>query len=202
MQIKYSKAFKKNVFVEINKKKSFQSGDTLVHLIGFGIIDERTKNLRAGNKLYGLQGKAFPDFEIKLMDGTTLSNQDLKGKPSMINFWFAQCAPCIDEMPLLNKLKNQYSDQVNFVAITYENKAAIEKFLTKNPFEYSLSHGSKEFIDSIGVKSYPTNVFLDSQGRIVKVTGGIPYEKNEEGELVISESSEFSTILKDLLDEN
>ena len=133
MQIKYSKAFKKNVFVEINKKKSFLSGDTLVHLIGFGIIDERTKNLRAGNKLYGLQGKAFPDFEIKLIDETTLSNQDLKGKPSMINFWFAQCAPCIDEMPLLNKLKNQYSDQVNFVAITYENKTAIEKFLTKKP---------------------------------------------------------------------
>ena len=61
------------------------------------------------------------------MDNSFSSDQ-LIGKPTMINFWFTRCAPCIDEMPVLNKIKEKYKDDFNFIAITYEKKEDVEKY--------------------------------------------------------------------------
>ena len=51
-----------------------------------------------------LKGKPLPDFVFKDILGNTYTPEDIKGKVVVINFWFMSCAPCIEEMPELNKI--------------------------------------------------------------------------------------------------
>jgi thiol-disulfide isomerase/thioredoxin len=59
----------------------------------------------------------------------------LKGKPTLIN-WFTNCAPCIEEIPVLNKIMNDNKDRFNFVAITFDDKEKVSKLL-KRKFDFT-----------------------------------------------------------------
>ncbi len=75
-------------------------------------------------------GKALPDFNLSDIDGKLVKLADLKGKPIIINLWFAQCPPCIAEMPTLSVIKEKYSStDIQFLSMTYETKEAVKKFL-------------------------------------------------------------------------
>lgn len=95
----------------------------------------------------------------------------LKGKPTIINFWFTRCHPCIEELPTLNKLKEKYGDKINFISITFENQKTVNEFLKK--YEYNFKHilNSKKQIDEMKIESYPSNLILDKNG-IVKIAEG------------------------------
>lgn len=75
-------------------------------------------------------GKALPDFNLSDIDGKLVKLADLKGKPIIINLWFAQYPPCIAEMPTLSVIKEKYSStDIQFLSMTYETKEAVKKFL-------------------------------------------------------------------------
>jgi thiol-disulfide isomerase/thioredoxin len=44
-------------------------------------------------------GKQLPEMS-NWLNGKKISFTELNGKPTLINFWFTTCAPCIDEMPV------------------------------------------------------------------------------------------------------
>jgi len=49
-------------------------------------------------------GKPAPDFQLKSLDGQTISLSELRGRPVLINFWATWCGPCRMEMPFLQAL--------------------------------------------------------------------------------------------------
>src|SRR5690606_20389293 len=53
-----------------------------------------------------LIGKPFPAFSLPALDNPerTLSVDDLKGKPALVNVWATWCPSCRHEHPVLNKL--------------------------------------------------------------------------------------------------
>ncbi len=143
-------------------------------------------------------GQSFPDFDLKSLDGKSFSLDRLKGKPTMINFWFTQCPPCIDEMPVLNGIKEKYKEDLNFVSITYEKKDDVEKFLKKFTFKFTHLTDARDFTDQLGITSYPMNLFLDKNGILQYVKGGIPYESTDGEELKIGEGNEIIEIIEKL----
>ena len=96
-----------------------------------------------------------------------------QSKPMLINLWFVNCGGCIEEIPALNKLKEKYSDRVNFVAMTFDNDKKVHDFLNKNDFNFIHITDDKEFIDYIGTKPYPENIFISKEGTIEFIEGGI-----------------------------
>ena len=57
----------------------------------------------------GLEGKAAPDFALRSLDGKNRRLSELRGEVVMINFWATWCGPCREEMPLLDRIYQQYA---------------------------------------------------------------------------------------------
>lgn len=89
--------------------------------------------------LVGLKNQAAPQFVLPATDGTVFNLADLRGKIVVVNLWGTFCPPCIVEMPELNRLVEKYKNQdVVFLAPTPDDKAVLEGFLRKNPFDYKV----------------------------------------------------------------
>src|SRR5436853_4223733 len=53
----------------------------------------------------GLQvGNTAPDFTLAAPNGKKVSLSDYRGKPVMLNFWYASCPGCLAEIPDMHKL--------------------------------------------------------------------------------------------------
>lgn len=146
-----------------------------------------------------LLNKEFELPTFSTLNGKTINLNSLKKKPTLINFWFTSCKPCIDEMPILNKIKKQLKDSVNFVAITYESTEKVKIFLKKHQFNYLQIANAKKFTSSMNMESFPVNIFLDKDGIVRKIENGIPYVIGEKGDVKLGDGKEFLNILRELL---
>lgn len=146
-------------------------------------------------------GQPFPLTTLRTLQGTTLSLDSLKGKPTLINFWFTTCKPCIDEMPVLNQLRKKMEGQAHFVAITFEPADKAAAFLQKQAFEFLHIADARAITDSLHMQSFPVNIFLDKQGVVQYVEGGIPYTVSgrRNAQPKIGNSKAFEALLRELL---
>ena len=51
----------------------------------------------------------LPPFELRDLAGKPVNAASLKGKPTLINFYFAECVPCILEVGPLNQFRRRPS---------------------------------------------------------------------------------------------
>jgi len=101
------------------------------------------------------------------MNGNTIKLSEQKGKVVVINFWFTKCAPCVNEMPELNKLAEDFKDKdVLFLAITFNKKDIIKQFLDETAFNYTIAPNANDVITMYGVQSYPTSIVINKEGEI------------------------------------
>ena len=70
------------------------------------------------------------DFEYLLVDDeTTVRLSDLKGKVVILNVWATWCAPCLTEIPELNRLQERYADDgLVIVSLSDESPAELRAF--------------------------------------------------------------------------
>jgi len=118
------------------------------------------------------EGEAVVPFEFTDIKGKLWKSSELKGKNIVLNFWSTSCAPCIKEIPELNKLVEKMSDKdIVFIAVTFqsEKEYILNSFLPKNPFNYNivLENGNDYQVNSL-----PTNVIIDRNQKVVgKIIG-------------------------------
>ncbi len=195
---KMTKIFGKQLYGSLTVKDTETKKDSIITTISFAIGDKKKADLVNAGPLSEYKNKKFPEFDLKTPLGKNFSSEQLNGKPTMINFWFTKCPPCIDEMPALNKIKEQYQNDVNFIAITYEKEADVKRFLKKHAFNFKHLVDAKHFTDQLGIKAYPMNLFLDKKGVLKYVKGGIPYRIMEKGGMKMGEGNEIIKIIEKL----
>lgn len=195
---KLSKILGKQLYGSLTIEDTETKKDSIISKVTFALSDKKYDNLINSGPLSEYKNKEFPKFDLNTLVDKNFNSEKLKGKPTMINFWFTKCAPCIDEMPILNKIKEKYKDDFNFIAITYEKKEDVEKFLKKHPFDFEHLINAKDFTDQLGIQGYPMNLFLDKNGVLKYVKGGIPYESKEGEELKMGEGNEIIEIIEKL----
>lgn len=195
---KLTKIFGKQAYGSITVEETETKNDSVISKITFALSDKKTNKLINYGPLSAYKNKEFPLFDLETLTNENFTSEQLKGKPTMINFWFAKCAPCIDEMPVLNKIAEKYKDDFNFISITFENEKEVRNFLKKHQFNFKHLVNAKKFINLLGIKAYPMNLFLDKEGVLKYVKGGIPYERMEGEALKMGEGNEIIQLLETL----
>lgn len=122
--------------------------------------------------------KHFPIENYKNQENKNFNPDDLKGKTTLINFWSTTCEPCIKELPYLNKLKETLGDKVNFIAITYDSKEKVDKFLEKHEFNFQhITDSGKELKSYFPILRNPRTFIVDKNGNIKEITGIVDENK-------------------------
>ena len=66
-------------------------------------------------------GDSIPDFRVEMNDGRTVTDEDLKGKVSVVMFFHTSCPDCQQALPRVQQLYDAYaSDVVSFALISRE----------------------------------------------------------------------------------
>ena len=113
--------------------------------------------------------KAQNLYSSELITSTndTLTQTDFKSKIVLLNFWFVGCAPCLREIPELNKIVDDYRAKVVFVAISKNNtKEQINYFIKKFPFLFTQVLPNERLIEDLDISLYPTNILYNKEGKI------------------------------------
>ena len=101
------------------------------------------------------------------MEGNKYSIESLRNKIIVLNFWFTNCAPCIKEMPDLNKMKEKYQkEDVVFFAITYNKKELVKPFLERTKLDFIIIPNDQKTIDDFQIKFFPTNILINKEGKV------------------------------------
>ncbi|MCD9186001.1 MAG: TlpA family protein disulfide reductase [Pyrinomonadaceae bacterium] len=132
---------------------------------------------------FNLVGKfPAPNLKLTTIDGKTINTADFKNKVVVYNFWFVGCPPCMEEIPKLNRIVDEFQGKdVVFLGLSSSNKKDLENFLKKNPFKYEIvSDAAAIMLGSYGEASkdgnvklaFPTHIVVNRQGYVeIKATG-------------------------------
>jgi len=134
---------------------------------GTAVLRLRPAGARAGEPgrfAFG-RGDVFPPFELPSLHGNTQRLSDFHGRYTLVSFFFAECAPCIAEVPTLNAYAREHGD-VNFVAITYEDADTARQFVQQHGLSWNVLYHGQSLTDTLGIGIYPTLMLLDPSGHV------------------------------------
>ncbi|WP_162600514.1 MULTISPECIES: TlpA disulfide reductase family protein [unclassified Massilia] len=111
--------------------------------------------------------QATPALRLAGLDGRDWDLSRLRGKVVVVNFWASWCAPCVEELPVLNALARQAPSMVAVVGVNYKEPLdTIERFSAAHPFAYPvLRDRSGEMFKAWTAGVMPTTILVDRQGR-------------------------------------
>ncbi|WGD37794.1 TlpA disulfide reductase family protein [Lysinibacter sp. HNR] len=123
-------------------------------------------------------------FSGTIEDGSTVSSEEFLGSVTVVNFWYAGCAPCRVEAPDLQALNTEFADQgVKFLGVNTRDQAAqatqfAEEFGITYPSIIDTPNGravQRAFASSIPLNAVPTTLVVDREGRVAsRILGQLP----------------------------
>jgi hypothetical protein len=113
----------------------------------------------------------LPPFELRDLAGKRVNATSFKGKPTLINFYFATCLPCIREVAPLNRFAAGRPG-MNFLAMTFDEADVARAFVSRYGFHWRVIPDAREFIDRMRVKQYPMMALFDENGSLLGTRAG------------------------------
>ena len=104
-------------------------------LLGLGVAWWRTSGPEALPPAEPVDG--FWSMQWDTPQAGKLSMQSLRGRPLLLNFWATWCAPCVDELPLINDFYRQNKGKGwQVLGLAVDKLAPVQSFLRKMPLDF------------------------------------------------------------------
>lgn len=126
------------------------------------------------------KGEPAPEVTFQSPDGKPVTLAAFRGRPLLLNLWATWCAPCVREMPALDRLAQREGDKLQVVTVSQdlEGAAKVTPYFAKAQFK-----ALKPWLDpEVGLSTHygvnlPTTVLYDAQGREVwRVAGDMDWD--------------------------
>lgn len=114
-------------------------------------------------------GDSAPHFEITSDQGVGVSLRDFRGKWVLLNFWATWCPPCVQEVPSLNRLHQEF-EQRGLVVLGVSVDSArepYEDFIEQWNVSFPTVRDPEMAVASrYGTSKYPETYLIDPEGRV------------------------------------
>lgn len=127
----------------------------------------------------GSAGSAAPQSTFVLLDGTSNTTADMKGRVTLVNFWATSCTTCVAEMPKLVGTYDKYHPKgfdTVAVAMSYDPPSYVVNYAQsrKLPFKVAIDNTGAVAKAWGDVQLTPTTYLVNKRGEIVKRYVGEP----------------------------
>jgi len=131
-------------------------------LVGPGLAEAPEKNV-------GLEvGQIAPDWTLKDPKGEKHSLSDYRGEIVMMDFWATWCGPCLEAMPHLQEIHEEYEKRgVNVLGIDVWDDGDPASFMEDNDYTYTLLLKGDPVAEQYNVTGIPTFYMIGFDGEII-----------------------------------
>ena len=111
-------------------------------------------------------GKAAPDFTVS--DGTTTVHlASYRGQVVLLNFWWSQCAPCLEELPSLLELHHEMPSLAILAVSIDDDQATYSRFLVRHHVDLiTVRDPSESAAQLYHTDMWPETYLIDRNGII------------------------------------
>lgn len=148
---------------------TFKSTRVNINLSTVSVISP-TDHSQANYKLGSIMG----DFTLTDTDGNSYTLSQLLQEKDLVilNFWFVNCGPCKAEFPYFEAIHNSY-DNVQLLTMNHiDSQESIIALREQMGVTFPMISENIGFQQGFGIYAYPTTVFIDSTGKILKIQVG------------------------------
>jgi thiol-disulfide isomerase/thioredoxin len=119
------------------------------------------------------------EFSLTGVKGDRLAMKSLSGKVVVLDFWATWCAPCREQYPLYETVKETFSDRqdVAFLAIaTDEDRSLVAPFLERQEWN-KMAYFEDGLSALLKINSIPTTIVLNRRGEVSSRMNGFIRER-------------------------
>lgn len=117
-----------------------------------------------------------PDFALPDLQQQQRTLSSFRGKVVVLNFWATWCAPCVREMPALEKLQQRMQSRglvVIGVATDTEGATQVAPFVRKLQLSFPILLDSENTVSQqYGARDLPATFLLDPAGKVIAAAKG------------------------------
>ena len=114
-----------------------------------------------------------PDVTLNLVDGTQKQLSESRGHVVILSFWATWCPYCIEEMPDIHKITEDYEGVEAILVNCGEDAQTVEDFMAENSYDFTWALDEDYAVQS----AYPTSgipytLVIDAEGNVVQAFSG------------------------------
>jgi thiol-disulfide isomerase/thioredoxin len=114
-------------------------------------------------------GTPAPDTPFENPGGETVSFAEFQGKPLLVNLWATWCAPCVVEMPTLDRLAQREGERLQVLTVSMDMNGhdKVRSFFAERDFKAIESHidPKADLMFALEATVLPTTILYDAEGR-------------------------------------
>jgi thiol-disulfide isomerase/thioredoxin len=128
----------------------------------------------------------LPALELDCFSGGTLDLGRAPGVPTVVNLWASWCAPCREELPVVQQLADAAGDRVRVLGVVSKDGVPqATSFAADAGATFpSAFDADGEVMDGLGIRALPYTYFLDADGSVTHVEVGAVESLGEFQQLV------------------
>ena len=130
---------------------------------------------------------ALPKWNATDMEGRAVSDQQLAGRPVLVEFWATWCEPCRSTLQWLSNLKLKHGEKIEIVTLAVESPSdQVRTTAASAPgLHWALAddNTARAFGD---ITALPTMFLFDRSGKTARIFYGAPPDLHEQAEKVLN----------------
>jgi thiol-disulfide isomerase/thioredoxin len=113
-------------------------------------------------------GTRLPGLQLRCLGGGTLDLASAPGVPTVVNLWGSWCAPCRDELPVVQQLADAAGGRVRVVGVVSKDGVPqAESFAEDAGLRFpSAFDGQGRLMTAEGLNALPVTFFVDASGAV------------------------------------